>query len=66
VSLNGDLLAAAKADEWVEAEGEVVRRTRELVFTRGTILYGERTLFTASGVWKIFDSGAAPANVRRR
>jgi uncharacterized protein (TIGR00369 family) len=61
VSLSGDFLAAAKADEWVEAEGEVVRRTRELVFTRGTIVCGERTLFTASGVWKIFDSGGAAA-----
>ncbi len=59
VSLNGDFLAAAKADEWVEAEGAVVRRTRELVFTRGAIFCGERTLFTASGVWKIFDPASA-------
>ena len=58
VSLNGDFLGAAKSDEWIEAEGDVVRRTRELVFTRGTIFCGERTLFTASGVWKIFESGA--------
>ena len=57
VSLNGDFLAAAKPEEWVEAEGEVVRRTRALVFTRGAIFCGQRTLFTASGVWKIFESG---------
>ena len=62
VSLNGDFLAAAKAGEWVEAEGEVVRRTRELVFTRGAIVCGARTLFTASGVWKIFEPSAAPGN----
>ena len=62
VSLNGDFLAAATVGEWVEAEGEVVRRTRALVFTRGAILCGERTLLTASGLWKIFDNagGAAP------
>ena len=65
VSLNGDFLAAAKAGEWVEAEGEVVRRTRELVFTRGAIVCGARTLFTASGVWKIFEPGAAPGNAPR-
>ena len=58
VSLNGDFLAAAKPEEWVEAEGAVVRRTRVLVFTRGAIFCGERTLFTASGVWKVFESGA--------
>jgi len=65
VSLNGDFLAAAKLAEWVEAEGKVVRRTRALVFARGTIFCGERTLLTASGVWRIFESpresNAAPA-----
>ena len=66
VSLNGDFLAAAKADGWVEAEGEVVRRTRELVFTRGAITCEGRTLFTASGVWKLFESGAAPGNAPDR
>lgn len=53
ISLNADLLAAARPGDWVEAEGGVSARTLSLVFVRGRAVRGEVTLATASGVWKV-------------
>jgi len=52
VSLNSEFVAAGQADEIIEAEAEVIRRTRSLAFTRGRVFVGERTLLTASAVLK--------------
>jgi acyl-coenzyme A thioesterase PaaI-like protein len=53
VSLNVDLLAAARPGDWIEAEGEVTRKSSSLVFVRGRAYSGEETLATANGVWKV-------------
>lgn len=52
VSLNSEFIAAGREGEIIEAEGEVVRRTRSLAFTRGRVYVGDRTLLTASAVLK--------------
>ena len=57
VSLNADLLAAAKPGDWIEAEGKITRRTRSLVFIRGRAYLGDKAIATASGVWKVQKPG---------
>jgi uncharacterized protein (TIGR00369 family) len=54
VSLNCDLIAAALPGDWVEGEAEVVRKTRSIVFVRGTLRRAEsgEVLLSASGLWK--------------
>ncbi len=52
VSLNSEFIAAGQTGEIVEAEGEIVRRTRSLAFVRGRVFVGDRTLLTASAVLK--------------
>ncbi|MFC7335346.1 PaaI family thioesterase [Rhodocista pekingensis] len=50
VSLHGDFIAAGREGELVEATGEVTRASRSLVFVRGLLTAGERTLFGFSGI----------------
>ena len=52
VSLNAEFIAAGQEGEIVEADGELVRRTRSLAFVRGRVFVGDRTLLTASAVLK--------------
>lgn len=52
VSLNSEFVAAGQAGEIIEAEGELVRRTRSLAFARGRVFVGDRTLLAASAVMK--------------
>jgi len=53
ISLNSDLIAAARPGDWVEGEGEVSRKSSSLVFARGRAFSGDKTLATANGVWKV-------------
>jgi uncharacterized protein (TIGR00369 family) len=52
VQLDSTFLDAARVGDLVEATGEVTRAGRSLIFARGQICAGERTLFTFSGVIK--------------
>lgn len=52
VSLNSEFIAAGNEGDIIEAEGELVRRTGSLAFTRGRIYVGDRTLLAASAVLK--------------
>jgi uncharacterized protein (TIGR00369 family) len=50
VQLDSTFLDAARVGDLVEATGEVTRAGGSLIFARGQITSGERTLFTFSGV----------------
>ncbi|MCF3934691.1 PaaI family thioesterase [Acuticoccus sp. M5D2P5] len=52
VQLDVHFIDAVQVGEFVEADCEVVRRTRSLIFVRGTFRVGARTVATANGVWK--------------
>ncbi len=52
IQLDVHFVEAVQIGDFVEARCEVVRRTRSLVFMRGTLVVGERTVATANGVWK--------------
>lgn len=53
ISLNCDFLAPAKAGDWIEGWGEVVRRTRTLAFANATIELAGQPIVRASGIWKL-------------
>jgi acyl-coenzyme A thioesterase PaaI-like protein len=51
-SLHGDFLDSASVGELIEATGEVVRAGGSMVFLRGLIKTGDRTLLSFSGIVK--------------
>jgi uncharacterized protein (TIGR00369 family) len=53
VQLNTQFVAPARPGALVEGRAEVLRRTRTLIFMRGTLAVGDRTVVHADGVWKI-------------
>ena len=58
VQLDSTFIDAARVGDLVEATGEVVRAGKSLIFVRGQITCGERTLMTFSGVIRKFDKRA--------
>jgi uncharacterized protein (TIGR00369 family) len=55
IELNIQFVDGVKLGEFVEAEAEVVRATRSLVFMRGTMHVGNRTVASTNGIWKIIE-----------
>jgi len=53
MTLNSDFIAAAGPGGRIEAEAEVTRKTRSVVFVQGRVYAGDKTLLTATGIWKI-------------
>jgi uncharacterized protein (TIGR00369 family) len=53
VQLNTQFIAPVKRGEFVEGRAEVMRATRTVVFVRGMLTVGDRTIVHADGVWKI-------------
>jgi acyl-coenzyme A thioesterase PaaI-like protein len=56
VQLNHHFIAPGRLGELVVGRGEVLRATRSVVFIRGTLSAGGRTLVHGDGVWKILGS----------
>jgi len=52
VTLDSELTSPAEAGELIEATGEVLHETARMVFVRGTVFTGERTLLAFQGVLK--------------
>lgn len=53
ISFNCHFVAGARPGDWIEANAEIVRRGRSVVFMRGEILAGDRLLGAVEGVWKV-------------
>lgn len=53
ITLTLQFLASARSGMWLYGEGLVLRRTRDLIFASGELFTGERSIATASGVWKV-------------
>lgn len=62
VQLDVHFVETVKIGEFVEARGQVVRRTHSLVFMRGTLVVGSRVVATADGVWKILAPAGASSD----
>ena len=53
VEFNMQFVTAGKIGEVFEIRPEIVRKTSSLVFIRGDVVCGTRTVATATGIWKI-------------
>ncbi len=53
IQLDFQFLAPAIEGETIVASGEVTRQTRSVVFTRGELRVGDRTVGVATGLWKL-------------
>lgn len=54
VQLDVQFVSAVEVGEFVTAQCQVVHMTGSLLFLRGVLLVGGRTVATASGVWRYF------------
>ena len=52
ISFSSDFIAAARDGDWVEAHGEVVRRTGSMTFVNGRLQVGEDVVLTFQVVVK--------------
>jgi len=52
VALNAEFVGAARPGDWIECDSAITRVTNALVFVRGRLFVGERTVLTATGIWK--------------
>lgn len=57
IQLNTHFIAAVQVGDLVEARGEIVRGTRSLVFMRGILTVGDRTVASVDGIWKLLHGG---------
>ena len=53
IELNIQFVGAVRLGEFVEAQAEVVRATRSVVFMQAKMFVGERVVVTTNGIWKI-------------
>lgn len=52
VNLTADFLASPQLGDWVTGETDVVRITRNLVFTQGVFKVGDQPVLRANGIFK--------------
>jgi acyl-coenzyme A thioesterase PaaI-like protein len=58
-SMNTQFVAVAHVGEFLVCRPEVVRQSRHLVFVRGLICSGERTIASADGIFKVLEPRTA-------
>jgi len=58
-SMNTQFVAVAHVGEFLVCRPEVVRQSRHLVFVRGLICAGERTIASADGIFKVLEPRTA-------
>ena len=54
VSQQSNFIAAVDEGDFVTCRPEVVRKTREIVFIRGDFVVKDKTVLTATAIWKIW------------
>lgn len=55
LQLQMQFTAAATIGSFLTCRPELVRKTSQIVFMRGLIMAGERTIASADGMWKLLD-----------
>lgn len=58
VSLQTQFVSVARIGEFITCQPEIVRASKQLVFIRGLIKAGDRTVASCEGIWKLLDSAA--------
>ncbi len=54
ISLSSEFVSSGPIGELIEAEAEIVRRTRSLCFLRGQVISAGETLLNASCIYRVF------------
>ncbi len=54
--LQTHFVAAANPGDFITCRPEVVRRSSQLVFMRGLIAVGEKTIASVDGIWKVLEA----------
>ncbi|WP_230533911.1 PaaI family thioesterase [Microvirga roseola] len=57
IQLDTQFIAPVCIGEFVEVTPQAVRSTRSILFMRGTLVVGERTVASAQGIWKVLKEG---------
>lgn len=52
-------VAGGKTGEFISCRPELVRRSTHLIFVRGLLVAGDRTVASADGIWKVLDKPQA-------
>lgn len=55
INLNSNFLAAAKIGNTLLGKGNIIRKTRSVIFAEGIITTEKRDIMTATGIWKIIN-----------
>ena len=55
MQLENQFLAAVKHGDFVECETEIVRAAKTVVFLRGVLKVGGRSVMAATGIWKVIE-----------
>ncbi|MEH6526526.1 MAG: PaaI family thioesterase [Sneathiella sp.] len=51
IKMNSEFLSPARAGDWIEAHVEVIKSTKTVVFVRGELKVGRRTIFKADAIF---------------
>jgi uncharacterized protein (TIGR00369 family) len=51
IKMNSEFLSPARAGDWIEAHVEVIKSTKTVVFVRGELKIGRRTIFKADAIF---------------
>jgi uncharacterized protein (TIGR00369 family) len=64
IELSIRFVDAVQEGEFVESIPEIVRKTRSVIFVRGTLMVASRIVATADGIWRILKprEGADPVS----
>ncbi len=57
-SLQTQFIGLAKLGDFITCNAEVIRTTRDMVFVRGLIKAGAKTVASSEGIWKLMASKA--------
>ncbi len=57
IQLDTQFIAPVTVGEFVQVKAHVVRRTRTILFMRGTLVVGERAVASSQGIWKVLSAG---------
>lgn len=58
--LQMQFVASAKVGNFVSCKPELVRNSSQLLFVRGLICVGEKTIGSADGIWKVLEQKSQP------
>jgi uncharacterized protein (TIGR00369 family) len=59
ISLQTQFVATANIGEFLVCRPEVIRTSKSVVFVRGLICVGDRTVASAEGIWKVIQPRAS-------